>query len=340
MGCLGVEDPSTFRIIHLGMGPSVLWFALRRTVRGLVTLWFAATVTFLLLRLLPGNPALAVADPKMTREARQLLLHQYGLDSPLQAQYGLYLWQLLHGNLGISFSQQVPVTSVLLQRLPWTLLLTGSALVVTLLAGIPLGVLAATHPRGLLDRGVQVGGVIGQSLFIPSVGIFLLFFLGLQMHWLPIGGAYSDGTSGVAWLSSVLSHLVLPCLSLVLVQIGSYVLALRSTLIEALGEDYCALARAKGLPNRKVVWKHALRNALLPTTTLVGLQLGFLVGGAVLTETIYAYPGVGRAIYEAVTRLDYPVLQGAFVLLAITVVVANMLTDFAYGLLDPRVRTA
>lgn len=133
---------------------------------------------------------------------------------------------------------------------------------------------------------------------------------------------------------------MLPAVSLVLVQLGSYVVTLRATLVEALGEDYCRLARAKGVRYRAVVWRHALRNALLPTTTLVGLQLGFLVGGAVLTETVYAYPGVGRAIFEAVTQLDFPVLQGAFLMLAFTVVVANMLTDLAYGALDPRVRTA
>ena len=142
------------------------------------------------------------------------------------------------------------------------------------------------------------------------------------------------------WYLNVLRHLLLPCASLVLVALGSYVLTLRSTLIDALGEDFCTLARAKGTPERLVVWKHGLRNALLPTTTLLGLQLGFMVGGAVLTETIFAYPGVGRAIFDAVIRLDFPVLQGAFVLLAATVVVANMVTDLAYGLLDPRVRTS
>jgi peptide/nickel transport system permease protein len=320
--------------------PQVVRFAVRRLGRGVLTLWFAATVTFLLLRLLPGDPALAVASPNMTPQARQILLQQYGLDQPLLTQYGKYLWQLLHGNLGISFTQQISVTEVLMQRLPWTLLLTISSLLVTVAVGIPLGVLAATRPRGLLDRLVQVGGVTGQSLFVPSVGIVLLFVFGLQLHWLPIGGAYSPGVYGVAWYGDVLVHLILPCFSLVLVQLGSYVLTLRSTLIESLGEDYCVLARAKGLPNRKVVWKHGLRNALLPTTTLVGLQLGFLVGGAVLTETVYAYPGIGRGIYEAVTQLDFPVLQGAFVLLAATVVIANVLTDLAYGLLDPRVRTS
>jgi peptide/nickel transport system permease protein len=319
---------------------SLVSFALRRLVRGLLTVWFAVTVTFLLLRLLPGDPALAIANPNMTQGMRAQLLTQYGLDQPLPVQYGKYLWQLVQGNLGISFTQSIPVSSVLLERLPWTLLLTGSALLLTVVVGIPLGVVAATHPRGVLDRIVQIGGVTGQSLFVPSVGIFLLFVFGLNLRWFPIGGAYDQGSYGSAWYVSVLRHLVLPCLSLVLVQLGSYVLTLRATLIEALGEDYCALARANGLPNRKVVWKHALRNALLPTTTLIGLQLGFLVGGAVLTETIYAYPGIGRGIFEAVTELDFPVLQGAFVLLAATVVLANLVTDLAYGLLDPRVRTA
>ena len=320
--------------------PSAVAFGLRRITRAGVTLWFAVTVTFLLLRPLPGDPALAVASPNMTRGMRADLLRQYGLDQPLLVQYGKYLAQLLHGNLGVSFTQSVPVTTVLAERLPWTLLLTFSALLVTVAAGIPLGVLAATRQHGWLDRFIQVGGVVGQSLFIPSVGIFLLFVLGLRLRWFPIGGAYDDGVYGGAWYLSVLRHLVLPCLSLVLVQIGTYVLTLRSTLVDSLGEDYCVLARAKGVPERRVVWKHALRNALLPTTTLVGLQLGFVVGGAVLTETVYAYPGVGRGVYEAVTQLDFPVLQGAFVLLAATVVLANLLTDMAYGLLDPRVRTA
>jgi peptide/nickel transport system permease protein len=320
--------------------PEGLRFAGRRLLRGLVTIWFAVTVTFFLLRLLPGDPALTVASPSMTEELRQELLADYGLDQPLAVQYLHYLAQLVQGNLGISFRQQVPVTDILLERLPWTVILTASALLATLVIGIPLGVLAATRARGLADRAVQVGGVVGQSLFVPSVGIFLLYVLGLQLDWFPIGGAIDPNATGLAAWLSILHHLALPCLSLVLVQLGSYVLTLRATLIDTLGEDYCDLARAKGAPERRVVWRHALRNALLPTTTLVGIQLGFLVGGAVLTETIYSYPGLGRAIYEAVGQQDYPVLQGAFVLLAATVVAANLVTDLAYGLLDPRVRTA
>jgi peptide/nickel transport system permease protein len=320
--------------------PPLAAFILKRVGRSLLTIWFAITVTFLLLRLLPGDPAVAVASTNMDASMRQQLLREYGLTQPLLTQYIKYLGQLLHGNLGQSFTQSQPVSSVLMSRLPWTLLLTGSALIVTVAVGVPLGVIAATHARGPLDRLIQTSGVVGQSLFVPSVGIFFLFVLGLQLKLLPIGGAYDEGSYRIGWYLSVLRHLVLPCLSLVLVSLGSYVLTMRATLIDALGEEYCMLATSKGLPERTVVWKHALRNALLPATTLLGLQLGFMVGGAVLTETIFAYPGVGRAIYEAVTQLDYPVLQGAFVLLAATVVVVNMLTDLAYGLLDPRVRTA
>ena len=318
---------------------SLLSFVLKRIGRGLITIWFAVTVTFLMLRLLPGDPAIAIASTNMTPEIRADLLRTYGLDQPLPVQYFKYLGQLLHGNLGISFSQNISVTDSLMQMLPWTVLLVGVALVVTVLLGIPLGVAAAARSGGVLDRLVQMVAVTGQSLFVPSVGILLLYIFGLQLGWFPIGGAYADGTYGGAWYLSVLSHLVLPCLSLVLVQLGAYVLTVRSTLIEALGEDYVTLARANGLPHRRVLWKHALRNALLPTTTLVGLQIClYLVGGVILTETVYAYPGIGRGIYDAVTRLDFPLLQGAFLVLAGVVVVVNMITDIVYGLLDPRVK--
>ncbi len=319
--------------------PPLLRFAGRRALRGIVTIWFAVTVTFLLLRLLPGNPALAVASPLLPQAQRNALLREYGLNQPMIVQYFKYLWELLHGNLGVSFAQQVSVTSVIDHELPWTLLLMGSSLFLTLIIGIPLGVAAARHPGSLLDRGVQVMSVASGSLFVPSAGILLLFIFGLWLRWLPIGGAYTLGAYGFAWYISVIQHLILPALSLVMVQIGNYVFTLRATLIGALHEDYADLARAKGARERTVVWKHALRNALLPITTLAGLQLGFLVGGAVLTETIFAYPGIARGIYTAVTQEDYPVIQGAFLLLAVSVVVANFLTDMAYGLLDPRVRT-
>lgn len=315
-------------------------YAGRRLLRGIVTVWFAVTITFLLLRLLPGNPALAVASPLMSPALRAQMLRDYGLNQPLAIQYVEYLRQLLHGNLGISFADNESVTTVLRQELPWTLLLMGSSFVLTLIMGVPLGVAAARRQGGIVDRCVQMMSVASGSLFVPSAGILLLYVFGVWLRLLPIGGAYSSGVYGMAWYGSVLEHLVLPAFSLVMVQIGSYVFTLRATLVGALQEEYADLARAKGATERSVVWKHALRNALLPVTTLAGLQLGFLVGGAVLTETIYAYPGIARGIYTAVTQEDYPVLQGAFLLLAVCVVAANFLTDLAYGLLDPRVQTS
>ena len=223
---------------------SIALFILRRLGRGILTILFAVTVTFLLLRLLPGDPALAVASPNMTDEARAALLTQYGLDQPLFVQYFLYLGELVRGNLGTSFTQSIPVIDVLMQRLPWTILLTVSSLVLTVVIGIPLGVLAASHKNRFMDRLVQVFGVTGQSLFVPSVGIVLLFVFGLNLRWFPIGGAYDDGVYGVEWYGSVFSHLVLPVISLTLIQLGSYVLTMRATLIEALGEDYITLAKA------------------------------------------------------------------------------------------------
>ncbi|WP_236791102.1 ABC transporter permease [Amycolatopsis sp. GM8] len=320
---------------------SLALFVLKRLGRGVLTIWFAVTVTFLLLRLLPGDPALAIASPNMTAGTRAAILAEYGLDQSLPVQYVKYLGQLVQGNLGVSFSQGISVSDALLERLPWTLLLVASSLVVTVLVGIPLGVLAAAKSGGLADRFVQLVAVTGQSLFVPSVGILLLYVFGLRLGLFPIGGAYGEGVYGGQWYLSVISHAVLPCLSLVLVQLGQYVLTMRSTLIDALGEDYVTLARANGVPGRRVLWKHALRNALLPTTTLVGLQVClYLVGGVILIETVYAYPGIGRGIYEAVVRLDFPVLQGAFLLLAAVVVVVNMITDIIYGVLDPRVKAA
>jgi peptide/nickel transport system permease protein len=314
-------------------------FIVRRIVRGIFTIWFAITLTFLLLRLLPSDPASAVGGERLTVQAREILLSQFGLDQPLIVQYEKYLWQLLHGNLGISFAQGTSVTDALMSRLPWTLLLTGTALAVTLVIGVPLGVLAASRIGGVTDGLIQMIGVVGQSTFIPSIGIFLLYMFGLVFNWFPIGGAQTEGVYGWAWYLSVLQHLVLPATSLVILQLGPYLLMMRASMIDALGEDYCTLAHANGLPYKRILWKHALRNALLPTTTLTGLQLGALVGGAVLTETVFAYPGVGRAVFEAVTQLDYPMLQGAFVLLAAAVVAANMITDIVYEFLDPRVAT-
>jgi ABC-type dipeptide/oligopeptide/nickel transport system permease component len=314
-------------------------FTLRRALRAVLTIWIAVTVTFFLLRLLPGDPTLLVVEGDMTPEMQQALRVQYGLDKPMLTQYWLYLSELVKGNFGTSFRQLRPVTDIIVSRLPWTLMLAGSAFVLTVLLGIPLGVYAAAHRGKRLDRIVQMFGITGHALFVPSIAILLLVVAGAWLGWFPIGGAIDPDTRGLAAYLSLLHHLALPLFSLVIVQLGPYALTLRTNMLEVLGEDYIKSARGRGLSSRRTLWKHVLRNAILPALTLMGLQLGTLVGGAVLTETVFAYPGVGRLIFEAVGQLDYPLLQGAFIMLAITVVVANLITDVISMLLNPRIRT-
>lgn len=313
-------------------------YLVRRLLRGLLTMLASVTITFLVLRLMPGDPALLVADTRMTEELRQKILADYGLDKPLLVQYGIYLKELLRGNLGISFRQLEPVAKIVMDRLPWTLLLTGSAFILTILLGIPLGVVAAVRRGSLVDRVINAFAVTGYAIFVPWMAITLLYFFGYKWDLFPIGGAQEIGAEGFAKVLSIAYHLVLPVTSLVVIHLASYVLFLRTSMIDVLHEDYVRTARAKGLSQRVVIYKHTLRNAFLPTLTMMGLQLGYLVGGAVLTETVFAYPGLGRLIYESVTQLDYPVLQGTFIILAFTVIVANILTDIAYSALDPRIR--
>lgn len=317
----------------------MLSYVTKKTVRAILTVWIAVTITFFLLRLLPADPTLLVVEGDMTEEMQAALRERYGLDKPLSTQYFLYIGQLLTGNLGVSFRQLAPVTDILLERLPWTLLLAGSAFALTVLIGIPLGVYAAVGRGKFVDKLVQFLGITSNALFVPSIAILFLVVGGSMLGWFPIGGAIDPDTRGLAAYVSLLHHLALPLLSLVLVQIGPYALTLRTNMLEVLGEDYIKSAKSRGLTPRRTVWRHALRNAILPALTLMGLQLGTLIGGAVLTETIFAYPGVGRLIYESVQQLDYPLLQGAFVLLAITVVLANLLTDLIAMVLNPRIRT-
>ncbi|MBN1665736.1 MAG: ABC transporter permease [Anaerolineales bacterium] len=313
-------------------------YAIRRILRGFVTLFVSITITFLILRLMPGNPADLVVEFGMTAEMRESILRDFGLDKPVGMQYLIYLKQLAVGNMGTSFRSLTPVSQLLMERLPMTLILTISAYVITLLVGLPLGIVAAVKKGGVIDWAVTAGAILGNSIFIPWLGIMLLYIFGYRIGWFPIGGAMDIGAEGLDKALSLVRHLVLPVATLVCVQISQYVLFLRTGMVDVLQEDYIRTANAKGLSNWVVLYKHALKNAFIPALTMMGLQMGFLVGGAVLTETVFSYPGIGRLIYESVLQLDYPVLQGAFIVLAATVLVANIITDLCYGLLDPRIR--
>ena len=319
----------------------MLTYVLKRILRGILALWLAITITFVVLRLLPGRPTTLMLDGVNDPELEQQLLEEYGLDKPLIVQYFYFLGQLCRGNLGTSFYGGARVTDVLMTRLPWTLLLAGTAFVFTLALGIPLGVWASKNHGRWPDQFLKIFGLTGEAAFVPAVAVLLLAVFSLNLGLFPIGGAVDTSATGTGEkISSVLMHLVLPLVSLVFIQIGPYALTVRTNMNAILASDYVRSAVSRGLRQKTVVWRHALRNAIIPALTLAGVQLGTLVSGAVLTETVFAYPGIGRLIYESVLRQDFPVLQGAFILLAATVIIANLLTDCIVLLIDPKIKAA
>lgn len=303
----------------------------------------AVTLNFLLPRLMPGTPLrflvgeeVALLSPESVRE----LLAQHGLDRPLWEQYLRYLAQLARGDLGYSYQERKPVLAVLIERLPWTLLLTGTALLLSTTIGIVVGALAAWRHGSAFDA-------IALSLFVlldsmPSfwLGMILVAFFAVQLGWFPIFGAQTPWANLTGWeyLVDILRHLALPTLTLTLATISGTFLVMRSAMIGVLGEDYIRTARSKGLSELRVLYRHAVRNGLLPVTTVFMINLGFLVSGATVVETVFSYPGLGRLLYEAVLQRDYPLMQGAFLLIAISVLVANFLADLLYSRIDPRVR--
>lgn len=314
-------------------------FLLFRSIRALSTIFIAVTITFLILRVMPGDPTTMMMDSRISEEARAKILQDFGLDQNLLVQYFLFLKQLFFNlDMGTSFVHREPVLDVILTRIPWTLILMGAAIVITTLIGIPLGVVAAYRKGTFRDHIINAFSIFGIAIFIPWLSVMLLYFFGLKIPLFPIGGAVGQNLEGWDYIWSVTHHLILPVFTLVLVHLANYVLFMRASMVDVLSEDYIRTARAKGLTERVVVWRHATRNALLSTVTMMGLQIGTIVGGAILTETVFAYPGLGRLIYEAVQQHDYPVLQGTFLILAVTVVVVNILTDIIYTYLDPKIK--
>jgi peptide/nickel transport system permease protein len=319
--------------------------ALRTVVLYLVTLLAVVTFVFALPRAMPGDPLSALDDPAAgfyvsDPEIRERALSFYGLDRPLHEQYGSYLRGLATGNLGWSISRNVPVTSLLLSHLPWTLLLMGTALALSSAISWTAGVLAAWHRGRFTDRAVLVAltGLRG----VPEYALAALFLITLAVL-VPIFPMYGARTpfvqhdSALHALGDIAVHLALPLAALTLSLVGAKFLLVRNTVISALGQDYLLLARAKGLPVRLLQYRHAGRNALLPFLTVLGIQAGFAVGGSIFVEAVFAYPGTGTLILRAVEARDYPVLEGTFLALATTVLLANFLIELAYARLDPRV---
>lgn len=316
---------------------------LTQLFQGVALVLAVVVLNFLLVHAAPGDPVetIAGASGGMSEELKEDLRRQYGLDQPLVKQLAVYLGKVVSGDLGYSYFFNLPVSDLILERVPATLLLVLSAVLAAFGIGTTLGVLASRRPNGLLSQAITTISLIGFAAPVFWTGIMLIILLASVFPLFPIGGLRavdSDGSGGLADVLDVLHHLVLPTLTLALVYLAQYSRLARASMLDVLGSDYIRTARAKGLAERVVLYKHALRNAVLPVVTMLGLQFGNLLAGAVLVETVFNWPGLGRLAFESVLRRDYPTILGVLLFSSIIVIVMNQLTDLAYRLIDPRIR--
>lgn len=321
-------------------------YILRRLGFYLIAAWASLSLNFFLPHAMPGDPASAVFarfQGRMRPEDLQALKDAYGFsDAPLLQQYVTYLQHVLHGDFGISYSAfPSPVTTVIATGLIWTVLLGGAALILSFLLGSLLGVMGAWRRGGLVDSVLPPLLTFVGSFPYFWLAMVALFFLAFQFGWFPLRHAYSDSLApglNLAFIGSIISHLILPAGTILLVSIGGWMLGMRNTMIGVLAEDYITLAEAKGLPQRRIMFSYAARNALLPNITALGMSIGFVLSGQILTEVVFSYPGLGYLFFKAVSNLDYPLLQGLFLMLTLAVLGANLIIDLLYVRLDPRVR--
>lgn len=314
-----------------------------RLVQYVVLIFAMLVLNFLLPRAMPGSPLAFLAGEDvglMTTEQREAVMEQHGLDLPLPQQFGRYLGNLAQGDFGFSFQQRRPITEILAERLPWTLLLAGANLVVSTIIGVMVGAVAAWRRGGRTDASLMSAFVFMAAMPSFWIGMILVALFAAQLGLFPVYGAFStySGLTGWERVTDIAHHLVLPLASMVFISVSSVFFTMRYSMLSVLREDYISMARAKGVPERLVKYRHAMRNALLPVLTIFMLNLGFMVSGAVVIETVFAYPGIGRLLYQAVLSRDYPVLQAAFLLITLAVILANIVADLLYPLFDPRVR--
>ena len=304
------------------------------------TLWALVTLLFLIPRAIPGDPLAVLADSGgLAPDARVLFMSHYGLDRSLVHQYGHYLAGLARGDFGQSIANQVPVGFLLRANLPWTLLLVGTSLMLSSVLSFRVGISAAWRRGEARDRAMLVASTGLHALPDYALATFLLIAFALILRLFPIAGGATPftGSKPIVWkVADVVRHLILPCASLTLGLMGTKFLLVRNVTIGVLGQDYMVLARAKGLPERMLKYHHAGRNTVLPFLSLVGVQAGVAVGGAIFVETVFAYPGLGNLMVSAVTNLDYPVIEACFLVLALVVLTTNLVVDLVSSFLDPR----
>ncbi len=313
-----------------------MWRAiLRRALHALLVLLVVSLITFGLIMAAPGGPAILL-DPNLTPEDRVRLRQEMGLDAPAHVQYLRWVTHAGRGDLGRSLVQKRPVREMIAERVPATAILAGAGLLLTLGLGIPLGVVAATRPRSLFDRAATLGAGVGVAIPGFWFGIMLIILCAVWLRLLPSAGMSAPG--GSEDLKDLALHLVMPTVVLATFSLPQVILFTRASLLETLRQDYVRTARAKGLDERPVLFRHALRNALIPVITIIGLLLPRLVGGAVITETVFAWPGMGRLSADAAFGRDYPLIMGITMVVSVVVILSNLLADMAYTLVDPRIR--
>ena len=335
----------------------MLRFFLHRLGLVIPTFFGISLLSFGFIRLLPGDPVQVLSGERsMSQERYDQLIHQFGLDRPLWQQYVDYVWKALHGNLGTSVSTAHPITQEFLTLFPATVELTVCAMIFSTVFGVLFGILAATRRGTWIDQLTMGTALVGYSMPIFWWGLLLIIVFSSGLHWLPVSGRisldyYFKGGTGFMLIDSLmsgqkgafqsaLSHLVLPTIVLGTIPLAVIARQTRSAMLEVLGEDYVRTARAKGLAERRVVGLHAFRNALIPVVTTIGLQVGTLLTGAILTETIFSWPGIGKWMIDAIAKRDYAVVQGGLLLIAVIVMVVNLIVDVLYALINPRIRTS
>lgn len=317
-------------------------YVARRFLHSVFVLWAVVTILFLMFRLMPGNPLAAYINEQLSEDDQKIIMQQFGLDRPLWIQYLIYLGNLAQGNLGMSFFRREPVWDVLKSALPNTLILTITGLVFAYLFGILVGAWLATK-RGTVVEGIMVPVALSTRA-APEfwIGMILLTIFAFTLGWFPAGGANSPGASySSEWdrvfSADFLKHLILPALTLAVYLQGLPLLLMRSTMLEVLHDEFITMARIKGLSPWRITFRHAARNALLPVVTAFALGLGATLGGNVVVETVFSWPGLGRLLVGAVAQSDYPLAQGAFFLISLVLITLNFCVDMLYGWLDPRV---
>ena len=312
----------------------------RRVAQSLVLILLLIIINFFLIHLAPGDPVHFLAGQSGDEKYYEFIRAKFGLDQPLTTQLWIYLSSVLRGDLGYSLSHQQPVATVIFGRIPATLLLIAPAISLAAFCGVLLGVEAARREHSFLDRAINIFALLSYSLPSFSIGLLMLLFFALYLGLFPAQGMVSanQDLKGLDYFFDFLSHLALPCLTLAIVQLAQIMRLTRTEMLNVLGESFITTARAKGVREGQVLYGHALRNALLPVVTIIGSDFGMLLSGAVLVETVFAYPGLGRLMLEAVAARDYPVLLGLFLMISIGVAVVNFITDMIYPLIDPRIQ--